>query len=219
MAAWVIFAVTACINLLGAQGAYKIAVGKSPPFHGAPSSMLGITPMLRDARFGLAPLPANARFLLLGDDAAFYFPDGSVYATPFDSAWLTGLLEAGKSDEQIMQDLQARGITHIWVSWRGIWGLSQTVGYPSPLSVELFNRYAASRSPSLPILSRLEKLGLRRLEPKTPIYGTFRPALIWKRSAPGPDWPGVEIFAMPAAKAESENATTKDSRQIPSEAR
>lgn len=161
-------------------------------------------------------LPEGSRILLVGDAKAFYFPTGTIYATAFDAHPLAELAERGLTGEQMLRELRSRGVTHIWVDWQEIWRLANTYGFPAVLSEDLFERRAKNLPPSLGVLEKLERAGLRRIKdirlPVEPTSPDTRPAATRPAAtAPSHDaWPIASIYALPQGAApETQPATTQ----------
>jgi hypothetical protein len=116
-----------------------------------------------------AGLPKGSRIMLIGEAKAFYFPQGTICALVFDPHPLEQLIDQGLSARQILDSLKAMGVTHLWVDWGEIKRLSDTYGFPAPLSFNAFETPINHRS--LPtLLNELETLGARPTNiPKPPI--------------------------------------------------
>ena len=140
-------------------------------------------------------LPGDARFLLVGNAMAFFFPSGTIYATPFDAHPLAEMIDAGARPPQILQWLRRQRVTHLWVDWTEIWRLARTYGYPAALSAELFARRQRNERPGLAVLDQLVELGVR----PTDLAGEFQPPLRWRQDAQPPSWPRITVYTMPWA--------------------
>ncbi len=115
--------------------------------------------------------------MLIGEAKALYFPPATVYATTFDIHPLAKMIDAGMSAEEVLAELQADGITHIYIDWAEVIRLSLTYGYsPSlagdvlallPEGYRLYGRQrldeALSDQPRLAILEQMKSLGLVEL--------------------------------------------------------
>ena len=97
----------------------------------------------------------------LGDPRVFYYPQGTIYATPFDTHWLAALAARGAGPQEVLAAIKSRNVPYIVVNWPEIWRLASTTGYPSALSDELYDRWVQGRPAGLAILDRLVPLGLR----------------------------------------------------------
>ncbi len=82
-------------------------------------------------------LPEGSRILLVGDAKGFYFPQGTVYATAFDTHPLAKLIDSGLKPAGILAQLRLRGITHVWVDWGEMGRLKNTYGYSAALSRDI----------------------------------------------------------------------------------
>jgi hypothetical protein len=130
-------------------------------------------------------LPPDSRVLLIGEARAFYYPPGTLYATPFDAQVLLDVLAGEASPAEQLRRMRQAGVTHILVNWREIRRLALTYGYPEPLSTDALLTAAPGQEPRLGILHRLEPLGLVKVgqknapgprpEPMTTLYALPRP--------------------------------------------
>ena len=71
------------------------------------------------AKLDTTVLPPEAKVLLVGQAAVFYFDRPVVYNTVFNHEILE-MIARGRSPNQIRQSLRERGITHIYVDWQEI---------------------------------------------------------------------------------------------------
>jgi hypothetical protein len=136
-------------------------------------------------------LPPDSRVLLIGEARAFYYPPGTLYATPFDAQEILDMLVPEAPPARRLQHLGQAGVTHILVNWQEIRRLALTYGYPGPLSTDALLAAATGEQPHLGILRRLEPLGLTtvhhqraggpRQQPLTTLYALPAASL-----APGP---------------------------------
>jgi hypothetical protein len=197
LAAWIIFLAAAGMNLITAWGLYRQSTRGG---FLAPLSRSEIARGARPWRTAHDPRFQQARFLLVGDARAFYFPKGTVYATVFDSQVLVDLLDPSKAPTELLEALRRRGITHVWVDWTEIGRLSRTYGYPKALSVEGTSGRRALRGPALAALERLGPHGLR-IETRT--------YLREPREMDGPA-PYATIYSLPwAAKPPAVSPTSR----------
>ncbi len=147
-------------------------------------------------------LPAPGKVLLIGQAAAFYFPANSVYATCFDSQLLDELVQQGMGGEEILRQLKARGITHIYVDWAELLRLASTYGFPPSLSEDLFVCLEQGAQPNIGVLDQLRQLGIKELstaaeEPRH----SFQPRLPWAPEPTAVTWPRVSLFSLPSCDA------------------
>jgi len=190
------------VNLVIASQMYRKFTGSWPPINGVPGELL--TQPERLKRSGQIDLPPSARIMLIGEAQGWYWPENTIYATAFDSHPLAEMLRQGKSGREILRELRARGVSHLFVHWYEIWRLSKSYGYPEPLSGGLFDRQRRGRGPGLKILDELESLGMRRevdLEPR------FAPILPWDAERRRLTWPSATIYALPWAPVTTHPAT------------
>ena len=177
-----------------------------------------------------ASLPPGSRILLVGESRAFYFPARTSYATAFDSHPLAQILQRGPGPRQVLDQLRAMGITHIWVDWQETWRLAGTYGYPAVLTAGLYERWQQMRQPGLDILDRLAEHGLsvwdkmffRMQSPTQPSSGPAsaparRPpkskrwdAHLWHPSRWPRHWPVITIYAMPGVRPPAGTQTADD---------
>lgn len=157
----------------------------------------------------IASLPEASRVLLVGEAKAFYLPEGTVYATAFDSHPLAEMVEKGLKPGQIARRLREMGVTHILVNWQELWRLAPTYGYPASLSAGLYDQWRTGRQGRIEVLDALTATeGLRVVQQRWP---GGAPA-----SAPGPTpapdppwdpfympqhWPVTTLYALPWAPA------------------
>jgi 4-amino-4-deoxy-L-arabinose transferase-like glycosyltransferase len=106
-------------------------------------------------------VPPSGRVLLIGESPAFYYPPGTLYATPFDAQVLLEHLAVDQSPRRRLETLQRAGITHIRVNWAEIRRLATTYGYPAVLSDDVLLADRAGRAPTLSLLEQLKPLGMR----------------------------------------------------------
>jgi len=151
-----------------------------PATNGAP--VWRVAEMWRD----LYGLPVESRPMLVGEARAFYLPSGTLYATAFDSHPLAEMIESGMSAEEILAELQARGVTHLYVNWAEIIRLALTYGYPASLAGEplallpegyrIYSGQPLDRAlkdqPRLAILEEMKALGLKEIPPELPAFST-----------------------------------------------
>ncbi len=133
-------------------------------------------------------LPADARFLLLGEARGLYFPAGTRYATVFDAHPLAET--ADLDDAQLREKLRELDVTHIYVNWWEVRRLARSYGFPAELSRDLLRGLDnAEPTLSLPILDRLEAMGAKR-------FDVFPPAPKNDTKAQ-PRWPIKSIYVLP----------------------
>ncbi len=122
-------------------------------------------------------MPDGARPMLVGEARAFYFPSGTVYATAFNSHPLAEMIEQGLSAEEILAELQSRGITHLYVNWFEIIRLAGSYGCPASLADEPMSLLPEGQfplswkqclrlltgQPRLTVLEEMKSLGLREV--------------------------------------------------------
>ncbi|MDY6914546.1 MAG: glycosyltransferase family 39 protein [Planctomycetota bacterium] len=143
-------------------------------------------PIWKDAH----QLPQGAKILLVGDAKAFYFPPGTLYATAFDTHPLAAIIDRGKTPGEIIDELRAMGVTHLWFDWPEIRRLATTYGYPSALSADLLLRLTGGEPPGLDILDAMSACGLTISKHITP-SNKDKPIL-------------TTIYALPAAATKVE---------------
>ncbi|GMU82138.1 MAG: hypothetical protein AMXMBFR47_20090 [Planctomycetota bacterium] len=115
------------------------------------AALAGQTEFWAGANATNAALPANARALLVGDAAVFYFDKPIRYATVFNRDPWIARASAGASPDDLVTDLRREGFTHVVFNWAEITRLRSTYGFPAVVTPE----WAAS----------LEEAGLTRVEP------------------------------------------------------
>jgi hypothetical protein len=76
-----------------------------------------VVPTLAAARFVNTRLPENARLLLLGDTATYYYRRDFVAPSAFDVHPLQGIATPEKAPGEILRELRALGFTHLLVNW------------------------------------------------------------------------------------------------------
>ena len=185
----VIFAAAAGVNLLIAYGICMQCTMRTGPAHGQPGAALQMVSILKEGY--KVDLGQSPRLLLIGDAKAFYFPADTVYATAFDAHPLAEMIDEGRTPRDILEDLQSRGVTHVWANWVEIWRLAMTYGYPSSLSADLFHCRRTNRQPTLKVLDDLSRLGARRVKD---IFPTTAPA---EEQINQGVWPSISIYALP----------------------
>ena len=99
--------------------------------------------------------------MLIGEAQAFYFPNGTVYATVFDPHPLELLIRQDPDPAAVLRGLRRMGVTHLYFDWGEILRLASTYGYPPDLSWGLIEAREAGKPPTLPILEQLAPLGLK----------------------------------------------------------
>ncbi|MCY2930319.1 MAG: glycosyltransferase family 39 protein [Planctomycetota bacterium] len=147
----------------------------------------------------VAGLPAGAKPLLIGENEAFYFPKGTLYATAFDANPLAAMVERGLTAPQIAQRLKDLGVTHVVVNWYEIMRLSATYGYSPILTEGLFDCAQQGRQPDLPVLNDLRGQGMFQLHEYRPSHAS--PTTAASRPA-DVSWPMLTIYAFPWTPAE-----------------
>lgn len=218
-------AMAVLVNLVTAGGVFFFVSADVPARPGAPieahSEVVIPTPARTDG--GLIVLvgpPADRRSLILGDPRVFAYPPKSLYASPFDGQWLAEQARAGVSGPQLLAALKQKDLSYIVVNWEQIWSQAVTIGYPSPLSEDLFERWAKGRPAGLVVLDQLKPLGLRVEQEQYRSESATRPATATAATATAPattaasstqgrrgwqaypfptQWPTLTIYALPWA--------------------
>jgi hypothetical protein len=111
--------------------------------------------------YGQDPTPPPGRLLMIGEAPAFYYPEDTVYATPFDTQVLLELIKPEAGPAERLAHLRSKGIRRILVNWSEIRRLATTYGYPEVLSRDVLEAAALGERPRLGIIEELEPLGLR----------------------------------------------------------
>jgi hypothetical protein len=168
------------MNLASAGLYYRTEMARYRFLGGAFGALVGL-PAADAARMYRASdlawgLPASSRLLLVGDSAAFYYPDGTAYATVFGEHPLQGMLSRAGSPAEVAGGLRRAGLTHVLVDWREIDRLRYSYGWPAVLDPDRLEGLLAG----WPILKR------------------YPPAMA--TSAPGPAGrPFLTLYAVPSA--------------------
>jgi 4-amino-4-deoxy-L-arabinose transferase-like glycosyltransferase len=199
------FVAAAGVNLAVAFGIFRTASG------GLPAQGLGAEQVARlfwPWRYA-QELPQGSRILLVGEAKALYLPAGTMYATAFDEHPLAEMARRKLSPQQMVEELRATGVTHLWVDWLELLRLSRTYGYPAALSEGLPGRLKAALPPRLEILERLRRRGMTAIQqielpspapassPATASGPAGEPAPTAASQAAAPKWPMVTIYALP----------------------
>ena len=147
-------------------------------------------------------LQANpqAKFLLVGDAAAFYYPAGTIYATCFDEQLPDRLM---RENANLVEALRDAGVTHVLINWAEVWRLAGTYGLPATLTEGLYEEAQTGRPPSTPFLRRIVGQGARAV--RTPLP-TPPPAVKptsdrYNPFLPPPHFPYFTVLAIPPADA------------------
>ncbi len=115
-------------------------------------------------------LPDESRVLLVGSATPLYYPPDTLYATAFDLHPLADMYGRGLSGRQMLTELRARGITHLWVDHveirrlRYTYGLPEAFAGPKPFSDETFARKmaeVATFAGELRVLQPLLRVGMK----------------------------------------------------------
>ncbi|MCE5327735.1 MAG: hypothetical protein LLG01_15120 [Planctomycetaceae bacterium] len=161
-----ITAMAVLVNLVTAGSLYFYYSGDRPARPGSPiethPDMVMPVPALTEGGYIVLAAPEAAkRSIILGDPRVFCYPAGSVYASPFDEPWLASIERRDASGEQILQAIKKKDVSYIVVRWADLWRQAITIGYPSVLADDLFERWSQGRGAGLGILDQLQPLGLR----------------------------------------------------------
>ena len=135
-----------------------------PPYE-APVVAEQLTPWPRQA-------PHAKRILLVGSATAFYYPSGTLYATPFDARQMLDWLRPDLPPPQRLAHLKSLGVTHVMVHWGEIARLAHTYGVPHVLADGVTRAAKEGIPPRLPAIDDLIPLGVRPL-PWLPDYGKY----------------------------------------------
>ncbi|NLX13227.1 MAG: hypothetical protein GXY44_06170, partial [Phycisphaerales bacterium] len=103
-------------------------------------------------------LDSRASVLLLGEARTFYFRIPVEYAVVFNPQPLAEDIRLGRSAISIVENLSARGVTHVLAHWEEMERLRRTYGFDSEINFQL--------------LSQLSEVGLQEIEAF--VYPTFR---------------------------------------------
>lgn len=143
------------------------------------------------AVYNLGP---QARVLLVGEAAAFYYPSNVIYCTPFDNNPLDVM------PQEAMMKLRNLGVTHILVAWPELWRLAGTYGYPARLTDGLYELQLAGKSPTLPVLDELVKRGatVENFGSIAPYPAPLEFRKKWNPFAMPQHWPVYSLYTLPA---------------------
>jgi len=202
-----VFAGAAGVNLMTCYGMYSQMV----PADQRAAIPAGIPGELiqRELYLRYNDLPDDCRPLLVGDARAFYWPEGTVYATPFDAQPLLEVHRQSSGPEDMLRRLREKGVTHVVVNWSEIRRLAGTYGFPAGLSHELYERRLEGSAPGLAIIEQLKPHGLalvKEIYPYQPDSATS-PATMPATAPAEIRWPVVSIYSVPPVKTAAAAAT------------
>lgn len=141
-------------------------------------------------------LVSRDRIMLVGQDDPYYFPPGTIYATPWDVHPLERLARKHPdSPRAILRGLRNLEVSHVWVNWTDIERFSRRMGYPSALQADQGERLAAGKPVGLEVLDKLMAEGVRPIGQVGPDH-VLRPG-----AAIGPP-PTISIYTLPPIRAE-----------------
>lgn len=197
LAATVIFTIAAGVNLWVCYSVHRFATDGGRGLHGIRGRDIARhVPPYNEA----AQLPEGSRLLLIGDAKGFYFPPGTAYATAFDAHPLAEMIDRQLDPPEIISQLRARGITHIWMDWAETLRLAGTYGYPASLGLEVYWRRRHKHPAGLRVLDQLASAGMTVWKTLSLPTATTAPA-----TQPAP-WPWITIYALPSDPAPTTTA-------------
>ncbi len=152
-----IYAMAVAINLIVGCGLYIQATQRQslPPVDAQQAMMLAPGTGLAQCILREEP---DAKFLLVGDAAVFYYPDGTKYAVCFNEQPTDQLMREKKN---LVESLRADGITHVIFNWREIWRLAYTYGLPATMTEGLYDQAKRGLPASTPVTRQLLAEGAR----------------------------------------------------------
>ncbi|HPS52168.1 MAG TPA: hypothetical protein PLK08_01335, partial [Phycisphaerae bacterium] len=139
-------------------------------------------------------LGPQAKVLLVGDAAVFYYPSNVIYCTPFDNNPLDIV------PQEAVNKLANMGVTHILVNWREIWRLAGTYGFPAKLTSGLYDLQLGGKTPpTLPVLDELIKRGatVQHFGGEYPFPMPQERRKKWNPFLMPPNWPVFSIYTLP----------------------
>ena len=158
-AAAVILVAAAVVNLVTAFNMLLVAGGGEDCF--VPGQFIaGNSFGVREA----ANLPPGSKLAVLGDAGVFYLPEGTLYATAFDSDG-SKPVPLGQTPQETLRNLRKLGVTHIWVNWDELARLGVTYGYPAEYLGDLLPRRQNGGPIGLPCLDHLGLVLVRHIQP------------------------------------------------------